>query len=114
MNLKDLHDDLQRSNIPDFKGLLLLAKERNYTDDKLAACIEFLFKTHSNRVLSSLSSTVHYQQMVINTLVDVEDKDRFIGYINQCIEHGMPPHSVSIADWKGFLDFFEGIEYLSN
>lgn len=97
--------DLQKSyNIPDFKGLLILAKERDFTDDQLASCINFLFKTHRDYILRSLSSTIEYQQIVINTLVDVEDKDKFIAYINQCIEQGVPPHSLSITNWEEFLE----------
>lgn len=96
--------DLQKAyNFPDFNGLLTLAKEKCFTDDYLASCLRFLFKAHETGILRSLSNTIEYQQIVINTLVDTENKDKFIEYINQCIEQGVPPHSLSITNWEDFL-----------
>lgn len=96
--------DLQKTyDLPDFKGLLTLAKEKGFTDYYLANCIRFLFKVHETHILRSLSSTIKYQQIVINTLVDTENKDKFIAYINQCIEHGIEPHNLSITNWEEFF-----------
>lgn len=97
--------ELQKScNVPDFKGLLATAKERNFTDDYLASCLGLLFKAHETSIMRSLSRTIEYQQLVINTLIDVEDKDNFIDYVNRCIEQGQEPHSLTITNWDEFFD----------
>lgn len=96
--------ELQKScNVPDFKGLLATAKERNFTDDYLASFLGFLFKVHETNIMRSLSRTIEYQQLVINTLIDVEDKDKFIDYVNRCIEEGKKPHSLTITNWDEFF-----------
>ena len=102
--------ELKKScNIPDIKGLLAVAKERNFTDGYLASCLGFLFKAHETDIMRSLSRTIEYQQMVINALVDVEHKDKFIDYVNRCIEQGQEPHSLTITNWDEFLGDDDGV-----
>lgn len=97
--------DLQKTyDLPDFKGLLTLAKEKGFTDYSLANCIKFLFKVHKTHILRSLSSIIEHQQIVINTLIDIENKERFITYVNQCIEQGIPLHNLTITNWEEFIE----------
>ena len=101
MNLVQLQSTYK---VPDFKGLLETARERGFSDDQIASCIKVFFTSHENQILRSLSQTISLQQEVINSLVDVEKKDKFIKYITDCINDGITPYSVLVSNWGEFFD----------
>lgn len=82
-------------------------RERGYNDEMLANALAVVFHGTETDITRSLVRTIEYQQYVINELVNVENKDNFIRYIQYCIEQGSQPHGLDITNWDEFFSDLE-------
>lgn len=82
-------------------------RERGYNDEMLASALAVVFHGAETDITRSLVRTIEHQQYVINELVNVENKDNFIRYIQCCIEQGSQPHGLDITNWDEFFSDLE-------